>query len=172
MRITESRLRNIIREELLREGDVVPVDFRSKAVRSRFKPDIADPFIFSGTDGQIARVVEMQRDDSSPNGGLVVYEQYVEDQDEPGTWIQQPAQLLEKSLINFMTRYGPFKGTIEHLRKVADDNAADEAHMERAMSSAGFPDYRNTSKYSSEVRKSREYLAALDKAMMSLPSMM
>ncbi len=170
MRITESRLKRIIREELLGEGDVVPVDFRSKAVRARFTPGISDPFIFSGSAGQIARVLEMYRDQGSDGGGRVVYEQYIEDKDEPGTWVQDPAQPLEKSLLGFMSRYGPFKGTIEHLRKVEDEEAEDEAHMERVMSDEGFPDYKNYSKYPREVMKSREYMDAFRKAMSTMPS--
>jgi hypothetical protein len=172
MKITESQLRRIVREEILREGDVVPVDFRSKAVRNRFTPGISDPFIFSGSAGQIARVLEMKRDEctsESCSGGRVVYEQYIEDKDEPGTWIQDPAQPLEKSLIGFMSRYKPFKGTIEHLRKVEDEMAEEEAHMERVMSDEGFPDYKNRSKYSREVIKSKEYMDAFRKAMKTRP---
>jgi len=170
MRITESQLRRIVRDEILREGDVVPVDFRSKAVRARFTPGISDPFIFSGSAGQIARVLEMHRDQGSDGGGRVVYEQYIEDKDEPGTWVQDPAQPLEKSLVGFMSRYGPFKGTIEHLRKVEDEMAEEEAHMERVMSDEGFPDYKNRSKYSKEVIKSKEYLDAFRKAMKTRPA--
>lgn len=170
MKVTENQLRRIIREELLREGDIVPVDFRSKAVRTRFTPGISDPFIFSGSAGQIARVLEMYRDENADGGGRVVYEQYIEDKDEPGTWVQDPAQPLEKSLVGFMSRYGPFKGTIEHLRKVEDEEAEDEAHMERVMSGEGFPDYKNYSKYPKEVMASKEYMNAFRKAMSTMPS--
>ena len=170
MRITESQLRRIVRNEILKEGDVVPFDFRSKQVRNRFSPGISDPFIFSGDAGQIAKVLEMKRDEKSNEGGWVVYEQYIEDKDEPGTWIQEPATTLTKSFISFMTKYYPFKGTIEHLRKVEEENSKDEAHMEREMANAGFPDYRNSSKYPSAVMKSKEYMNAFRRAMSTIPS--
>lgn len=170
MRITEAQIRRIIREELLNEGDIVPMDFRSKAVRARFTPGISDPFIFSGTSGQIARVLEMQRDQSDDGGGRVVYEQYIQSKDEPGTWVQEPAQVLEKSLVGFMSRYGPYKGTIEHLRKVETEAEEDETHMEQVMSDLGFPDYKNYDRYPSEVMKSREYMDAFRKAMSTMPS--
>jgi len=157
-------------EEILREGDVVPMDFRSKAVRARFKPGVADVFIFSGDAGQIARVVEMQRDESSPSGGVVFYEQYIEDKDEPGVWVQEPAKVLEKGFTQFISRYYPFKGTIEHLQKVKDEEAEDEIHMERVMSDEGFPDYKSYDKYPKEVMASKEYINAFKKAMSTMPS--
>jgi len=73
MKITESRLRYIIKNELLAEGEVIPMDFRSKRVRKTLMPQISDCFIFSGDAGQIANVIEMQRD-SSDDGGVVSYE--------------------------------------------------------------------------------------------------
>jgi hypothetical protein len=161
MKVTKQHLRRIIREELLAEGDVVPVDFKSGRVRKTFTPHISDVFIFSGDAGQLARVIEMSRDPSSADGGRVVYEQYVE---EDGEWIQDPAQTLTKSLLSFNSRYSPYAGTIEHINSARSKAAAREAHMEREMASAGFPDYKN-----SRHEKSAEYMSAFRKAISTAP---
>ena len=163
MRITEGKIRQIIREEFLREGDVVPMDFRSKRVRKTFVPLISDAFIFSGSSGQIAKVLEMQRDEEDPGGGRVFYEQYVQ---RDGEWVQEPAQVLEKSLAGFNSRYSPYTGTIEHLNKARSEAEEDETHMERVMAGEGFPDYQNRK----HDMKSDEYMDAFRKAMSTMPS--
>lgn len=163
MRITEKQIRKIIREEILREGDVVPMDFRSRRVRKTLTPHISDAFIFSGDAGQIARVIEMHRDDDTNDGGQVVYEQYVQ---RDGEWIQEPAQTLTKSLLGFNSRYSPYTGTIEHLNKARSEREEDEAHMERVMAGEGFPDYKNRQ----HDVKSDAYMNAFRKAMSTMPS--
>jgi len=163
MRITEGRLKRIIRDELLREGDVVPMDFRSKRVRKTLVPLISDAFIFSGSSGQIAKVLEMQRDEDDPGGGRVLYEQYVK---RDGEWVQEPAQVLEKSLAGFNNRYSPYEGTIEHLNKTRSETEEDERHMERVMAGEGFPDYQNRR----HDKKSAQYMSAFRKAMSTMPS--
>ena len=105
MRITENQLRRIIQQELFREGEVIPMDFRSKRVRKTLMPHISDCFIFSGDGGQIANVTAMQRD-SSEDGGTVSYEQYIQ---RDGEWIQEPAETLTKSILGFNSRYKPFE---------------------------------------------------------------
>jgi hypothetical protein len=165
MKISESNLRKIVKEELLKEGDLVPMDFKSKAVRSTFKPGVADVFIFSGNAGQIARVLSMQRDSSMPGGGSVVYEQYNEDPDEPGTWIQEPAKVLEKPFIDFISKYSPFEKIIKHLEKAKKDEDEDEEHIKRIMTDAGFPDYLDNATMDSK------YMSAWKTAMQTLPSM-
>ena len=163
MRITERQLQRIIKEELLREGDVVPVDFRSGRVRKTFTPHVSDVFIFSGDAGQIALVTEMHRDNNTNDGGLVVYEQYVQ---RDGEWIQEPAQTLTKSLRGFNSRYSPYTGTIEHLNKARSKRDDDETHMERVMAGEGFPDYKNKR----HDMRSPEYMTAFRKAVGSMPS--
>jgi hypothetical protein len=160
-----NRLRKLIKEILLKEGDLVPVDFQSGTVRSTFKPGVADVFIFSGNAGQIARVLSMQRDPSMPGGGSVVYEQYNEDPDEPGTWIQEPARVLEKDFIDFISKYSPFEKITKHLEKAKKDEVEDEEHIESVMTDTGFPDYLNNA-----ARDSKEYMNALRSAMQTLPS--
>lgn len=163
MLINESRIRQIIREELIREGDVVPMDFRSRRVRKTLVPLISDAFIFSGDAGQIAKVIEMQRDEDSDDGGQVIYEQYVQ---RDGEWVQEPAQTLTKSLAGFNSRYSPYRGTIEHLNKARAEAKEDEAHMERVMAGEGFPDYQNRK----HDMKSDAYMNAFKKAMSTMPS--
>jgi len=164
MKITKRKLQQIVREELIREGDVISMDFRSKRVRKNLTPQIDDPFIFSGGAGQIARVLEMQRDDSENDGGYVVYEQYVQ---RDGEWVQEPTQDLKKSLVGFSSRYTPYKSTIDHLNKRHDEDSADMVHIEREMAAAGFPDYTNAR----HDFRSKAYTDAMDKAMRTLPSM-
>ena len=164
MRISESRLRHLIRGELLRESNVVPMDFRSRRVRKTLTSDDSDVFIFSGDSGQIARVIEMYRDDSTADGGRVVYEQYVQ---RDGDWVQEPAQTLMKSLMGFNSRYTPYTGTIDHLSKRKEEDMTDEEHIEREMAAAGFPDYQSPR----HDRRSKAYTDAMDKAMLGLPSM-
>lgn len=162
MKITSSKLRRIIKEELLREGEVIPMDFRSKRVRKTLMPQVSDCFIFSGDGGQIANVTAMQRD-SSDDGGTVSYEQYIQ---RDGEWIQEPAQTLTKSLLGFSSRYKPYTGTIEHLNKRKSEHEEDEAHMEKVMSAQGFPDYQNKK----HDMDSPEYFSAYRKAASTLPS--
>ena len=162
MKITESRLRQIIKNELLSEGEVIPMDFRSKRVRKTLMPQISDCFIFSGDGGQIANVTAMQRD-SSDDGGTVSYEQYIQ---RDGEWIQEPAETLTKSLLGFSSRYKPYTGTIEHLNKRNVEEKDDEVHMEKVMSALGFPDYQNKK----HDMDSPEYLNAFKKAASTLPS--
>jgi len=162
-RIAENRLRRIIRDEILREGDVVPMDFRSKRVRKTLVPLISDAFIFSGSSGQIAKVLEMQRDEDDLGGGRVLYEQYVK---RDGEWVQEPAQVLEKSLAGFNSRYSPYEGTIEHLNKTRSETEEDERHMEQVMADEGFPDYQNRR----HDKKSAQYMSAFRKAATTKPS--
>lgn len=163
MIISEKILRRIVREGLIHEGDVVPVDFKLKRSRKTLTPHFSDLFIFSGDAGQIARVIEMQRDDNADDGGRVVYEQYVKRDDE---WIQEPAQTLTKSLVGFSSRYSPYTGTIEHLNKVRLEAGEDESHMERVMADEGFPDYKNRR----HNVTSKEYMNAFRKATSTMPS--
>lgn len=122
-----------------------------------------DVFIFSGDAGQIAKVIEMKREDDA-GGGYVMYEQYV---NRNGEWLQEPAQTLQKSFIGFCSRYSPYEGTIEHLVKVKKDIADDNAHLQKAMADAGFPDFKNLPP---EVRKTKEFVDAWRKAAMNMPS--
>ncbi len=163
MIISEKFLRCIIRKELISEGDVVPVDFKLKRSRKILTPHFSDLFIFSGDAGQIARVIEMQRDDNAADGGRIIYEQYIK---RDGEWIQEPAQTLTKSLAGFSSRYSPYTGTIEHLNKVRLEADEDESHMERVMADEGFPDYKNRR----HNVASKEYMNAFRKAASTMPS--
>jgi len=146
------------------EGEVVPVDFQTKTIRKTLNPHIFDVFLFSAN-GNIAKVIEMKRDENDSGGGYVVYEQYT---NKNGEWQQAPAETLNKSFTNFISRWNPYDKTIEHLTKQKSENKLDDEHIEKIMREAGFEDYLHVPL---EVQKSKEYEQAIKKAMTTMPSL-
>ena len=151
-------------KKYVNEGEVVPVDFQTKTIRKTLDPHISDVFLFSA-DGSIAKVIEMKRDENDSGGGYVTYEPYT---NKNGEWQQTPAETLNKSFTNFISKWNPYDKTIEHLTNLKSENKIDDEHIEKTMREAGFEDYLHAPP---EVQKSKEYEQAIKKAMSTMPSL-
>ena len=127
------------------EGFEGPNDLFKK-VKKKFVPHISDLFVYSGVDNaSIAVVKEMVRGSDSNEGGYVIYEQYI---NFDGEWVQDPEIELKKSFVGFISRYVPLKETVDHMLRLREEEAEQEAYISDVLTKNGFPNFQeNKEKY-------------------------
>jgi len=127
-------------EDFKRQNDLV------KNVPKNFVPHISDLFVYSGIDNaSIAVVKQMVRESDHNEGGYVIYEQYINTN---GKWVQYPEIELKKSFVGFISRYIPFKETVDHIIGLREEEARQEAYVSDVLTRNGFPNFKeNKEKY-------------------------